>query len=160
MSTINNILHVYTDGNCKRNGKENSEGGWAYVILYNDNIIKKAHGYSKLTTNNKMELTAAIKALETLLDMNSKGMDIIIYVDSMYTMKGCSEWINTWKKNNWISSQKKIVKNIELWQLLDKYITTIMKHNKLQWKWVKAHANNKYNNLVDNMANESIINKK
>ena len=107
MSTINNILHVYTDGNCKRNGKGNSEGGWAYIILYNDNIIKKAHGYTKLTTNNKMELTAAIKALETLLDMNPTEMDIVIYVDSMYTMKGCSEWINTWKKNNWISSQKK-----------------------------------------------------
>ena len=127
-------------------------------ILKDDIVIKKDLGYNKYTTNNQMELTAAIKALEDIITMNPNNININIHVDSMYLLNGITKWLNKWKKNNWKNAKKESVKNTDLWIKLDEYHSIIQQNNKTQWEWVKAHATNKYNNMVDQLANEAIDN--
>jgi len=130
----------YTDGACSGiPGK----GGWAAIILDEENQSSISGSESK-TTNNRMELMAAIMALKKIKNKS----EIIIYTDSRYVKDGITEWIKKWKLNNWKSSNKKPVKNKDLWIKLD---NCCKKHN-VSWKWVKAHAGSKLNNLVDRLA--------
>ena len=121
------MINIYTDGACSGNP---GKGGWGVVILDNNKEIL-LNGGDQLTTNNKMELTAAIKALEYF----ETKKDLNIYTDSKYVKDGIESWIINWKKNGWKTSTKKIVKNKELWIQLDNLIN---KHN-VTWKWVKGH---------------------
>ena len=133
-------LKVYTDGACSGNP---GKGGWAAVILDGKNQTSISGSENK-TTNNRMELLAPIMALKKIKNKS----EIIIYTDSRYVKDGITEWIKKWKLNNWKSSNKRPVKNKDLWVKLD---NSCKKHN-VSWKWVKAHAENKYNNLVDELA--------
>ena len=131
---------IYTDGACSGNP---GKGGWAAIILDKKNQLNISGGESK-TTNNRMELMAAIMALKKIKNRS----EITIYTDSRYVKDGITNWINKWKLNNWKSSNKKPVKNKDLWIKLDNFC---LKH-KVTWKWVKAHAGNKYNSLADELA--------
>ena len=131
---------IYTDGACSGNP---GKGGWAAIIIDGKNQ-SKISGSESNTTNNRMELMATIMALKKIKTKS----EITIYTDSRYVKDGITEWIKKWKLNNWKSSNKKPVKNKDLWMKLD---NCCQKHL-LNWKWVKAHAGNKLNNLVDELA--------
>ena len=133
-------LKIFTDGACSGNP---GKGGWAAIIL-DGNKQSILSGSESNTTNNRMELMAPIMALKKV----KKISEITIYTDSKYGKDGITEWIKKWKLNNWKSESKKPVKNKDLWVKLD---STCEKH-KISWKWVKAHAGNKMNNLVDKLA--------
>tara|TARA_B100000401_G_C52394323_1_gene525782 strand:- start:96 stop:518 length:423 start_codon:yes stop_codon:yes gene_type:complete len=133
-------LKIFTDGACSGNP---GKGGWAAIIL-DGNKQSILSGSESNTTNNRMELMAPIMALKKV----KKNSEITIYTDSKYVKDGITEWIKKWKLNNWKSASKKPVKNKDLWVKLD---NTCEKH-KISWKWVKAHAGNKMNNLVDKLA--------
>ena len=131
---------IYTDGACSGNP---GKGGWAAVILDGKNQ-SSISGSENKTTNNRMELMAPIMALKKIKTKS----EITIYTDSRYVKDGITEWIKKWKLNNWKSANKKPVKNKDLWVKLD---NCCQKHD-VSWKWVKAHAGNKLNNLVDELA--------
>ena len=140
------MIEVYTDGSCLGNP---GTGGWAFQI-FNEGTIINHFGYQLDTTNNQMELTAAIKALEFL----QKESEIILFTDSTYVRNGITSWIVNWKKNNWKNSQKKEVKNKVLWEKLD----FLNSRKNIIWKWVKAHDINEHNNKVDLLAREAAEN--
>jgi len=131
---------IYTDGACSGNP---GPGGWGVYMIYNDHI-KKFHGSESNTTNNRMEMTAAIKGIEAL----KHRCHVIIFTDSTYVQKGITEWIYNWIKNNWHGSDKKLVKNADLWQNL---YNLVQKHE-IEWHWVKGHASNNGNNIADELA--------
>ena len=133
-------LKIYTDGACSGNP---GKGGWAAIIIDGKNQ-SNISGSENKTTNNRMELMAPIMALKKIKTKS----EITIYTDSRYVKDGITDWIKKWKLNNWKSSNKKPVKNKDLWIKLD---NCCQKHN-VCWKWVKAHAGNKLNNLVDELA--------
>tara|TARA_B100001123_G_scaffold343301_1_gene389820 strand:- start:1487 stop:1933 length:447 start_codon:yes stop_codon:yes gene_type:complete len=140
-------IKIYTDGACVGNP---GPGGWAAVILF-DNKKKELFGGEKLTTNNRMELTAAIKALEYCSNEEKQQLSlkqIQIYTDSNYLKEGITIWINKWEKNNWKTSDKKNVKNIDLWKKLREF----EKVNQIEWTWIKGHSNNPMNDLADKLA--------
>ena len=132
---------IYTDGACSGNP---GKGGWAAIILDHDLKQSSISGNENNTTNNRMELMAPIMALKKI----KKKSEITIFTDSKYVKDGITDWIKKWKQNNWKSSNKKPVKNKDLWVKLDNHC---QKHN-VSWKWVKAHAGNKLNNLVDELS--------
>ena len=134
-------LKIYTDGACSGNP---GKGGWAAIILNSDSNQTHISGSEVKTTNNRMELMAPIMALKKI----KKKSEITIYTDSKYVKEGITDWIKKWKLNNWKNSSKKPVKNKDLWIKLD----SLCNKHKVVWKWVKAHAGNKYNNLVDELA--------
>jgi ribonuclease HI len=138
---------IYTDGACSGNP---GPGGWGAVIFDNDNKQKNISGSEKNTTNNRMELSAAIMALE---EVNTNS-EITIYTDSTYVKNGITEWVLKWKENGWKNSNKEPVKNKDLWEKLD----NLCEQNTINWKWVKGHASNKYNNLADELATKAIKN--
>tara|TARA_B110000977_G_scaffold201886_1_gene299811 strand:+ start:18090 stop:18545 length:456 start_codon:yes stop_codon:yes gene_type:complete len=140
---------IYTDGSCLGNP---GVGGWAFVVVHNDGIVSKWANSQCQTTNNIMELTAALKALEYASD--KKMTSINLYTDSNYLKNGMTQWIQSWKSNNWKTSNKKDVKNESLWRDLD----TLNSKLTVDWIHVKAHANNHYNNIVDKLANEAAHN--
>ena len=140
------MIEVYTDGSCLGNP---GTGGWAFQV-FNEGTIINHFGYQLDTTNNQMELTAAIKALEFL----QKESEIILFTDSTYVRNGITSWIVNWKKNNWKNSQKKEVKNKVLWEKLD----FLNSQKNIIWKWVKAHDINEHNNKVDLLAREAAEN--
>lgn len=131
---------IYTDGACKGNP---GPGGWGAVLSY-DKKKKEIYGSQKDTTNNQMELMAVIEALTAL----NTACQVTLYTDSKYVLEGATQWIHGWKKNNWRTSTKKPVKNIELWQRLDPLLS---KHN-ISWHWVKGHAGHKGNEQADFLA--------
>ena len=135
-----NEIIIYTDGSCLGNP---GKGGWAALIIQN-NTEETLIGSEKETTNNRMELTAAINAL-LKIKQNKK---IKIYTDSKYVKDGIQKWINNWKLNNWKNANKKDVKNKDLWIKLDNLIDK----KEITWNWVKAHSINEYNNKVDLLA--------
>ena len=137
------MIEVYTDGSCLGNP---GTGGWAFLIL-NDGGITNHFGYQLDTTNNQMELTAAINALEFIKEND----EITLFTDSSYVKNGITSWITDRKKNNWKNSQKKEVKNKDLWIKLD----ILNSQKKIIWKWVKAHDINDHNNRVDLLAREA-----
>jgi ribonuclease HI len=138
---------IYTDGACSGNP---GPGGWGAVIFDNDNNQTNISGNEKNTTNNRMEILAAIMALKKI----KSNSQITIYTDSTYVKNGITEWMFNWKKNDWKTASKKPVKNKDLWIKLDK----LCEKNKVSWKWVKGHATNKYNNLADQLATSAIKN--
>ena len=143
------MIEIYTDGACSGNP---GPGGWGFVIIDGEDT-KSFSGSEDATTNNRMELTAAIKAIESV----AVGESIILHTDSIYVQKGITEWINKWKKNNWISSTKKPVANKDLWMKLDEYNLS----RDIKWTWVKAHQSDDsndsiYNNMADKLATGAI----
>jgi len=137
-------ITIYTDGACKGNP---GEGGWGAYIEYNNEKVK-LYGYEKDTTNNRMEITAAIEALRYI----KVKSNIIIYTDSKYLMNGINTWINNWKKNNWRTSSNKDVKNVDLWQIIDE----LNSNHSIKWSWVKGHSGNPGNEMADELANFAI----
>ena len=134
------MIKIYTDGSCIGNP---GKGGWA-AIIFNNNEKKILKGSKDITTNNQMELTATIKALEYI----STKDKIQIYTDSKYVKQGITEWITKWKINGWKTSKKEDVKNKDLWLELD----NLTSNNSIEWVWVKAHSDNDLNNEVDLLA--------
>ena len=135
------VVTIYTDGACKGNP---GAGGWGAILKYGD-AEKELWGGEPETTNNRMELMAAIAALECL----KRGSDVVLYTDSQYLRQGITEWIFGWKKKNWRSSTGKPVKNVELWQRLDK----AAEPHKIEWRWVKGHSGDPGNERADQLAN-------
>ena len=142
-----NKVIIYTDGACSGNP---GPGGWGAQLIYN-NTVKEISGFEGNTTNNRMELIAVISSLEYV----SSEDDIEIYTDSVYVMEGITKWIKNWKKNKWLTSAKKQVKNEDLWKKLD----SLCASKKISWTWVKGHSGNKGNERADYLAREA-INKK
>jgi len=139
------MIKIYTDGSCIGNP---GNGGWAAILLMNEKKIK-IKGYKKNTTNNQMELTAPIKALKKI----PIGEKIEIYTDSKYVKIGITEWVTKWKKNNWKTSSKKKVKNIDLWKELD----NLNEKYHIKWCWIKGHSGNILNDEVDQLAREAAM---
>ena len=139
------MIILYTDGACSGNP---GIGGWGVVIIKNNKDEFFLNGGDDHTTNNRMELTAAIKALRYFENKE----DILLITDSKYVKDGIQAWIKNWKKNGWKTVAKKPVKNKELWIELDELIS---KHN-VAWEWVKGHAGNKYNEKADYLARKYI----
>ena len=136
---------IYTDGACSGNP---GPGGWGAVILDEREKQNNISGKVKDTTNNRMELMAPIMALKKIKIKS----DITIFTDSIYVKNGITEWIKKWEKNGWKNSNKKPVKNKDLWIKLN----DLCQKNKITWKWVKGHSNNKYNTLADELATQAI----
>ena len=131
---------IFSDGACSGNP---GPGGWAAIMKYG-NIEKEIFGAENGTTNNRMEMLAAIKALESL----KEECYVDLYTDSVYLKDGITKWIHSWKINNWKSSSKKPVKNVDLWEKLD----MLANKHKITWHWIKGHSDNEYNNRVDVLA--------
>ena len=138
-------VEIYTDGACSGNP---GAGGWGALLRWRD-VEKELSGGEKETTNNRMEMTAVIEALQAL----KRPCNITIYTDSKYVMNGITEWLPNWKKNNWRTSNKKAaVKNVDLWQKIDELIAV----HEIRWVWVKGHDGNKDNERVDELARNAI----
>ena len=136
------MIKIYTDGSCIGNP---GPGGWAAIIISGtrQNTIS---GRKKNTTNNQMELMAPIQALKLFY----KKEKIKIYTDSIYVKDGITKWIKNWEKNNWKTSKKKQVKNLELW----KKLSILANSHDVEWEWVKAHSNDPLNILADKLAKQ------
>jgi ribonuclease HI len=137
-------VEIYADGACKGNP---GPGGWGAWLHY-DGKEKSMHGGEQLTTNNRMELTGVIRALEVL----KRPCYVRIYTDSVYVQKGMTEWITGWKARNWRTADKKPVKNDDLWKALD----LLASQHEIEWIWVKGHAGNVGNEKADLLANEGV----
>ena len=135
---------IYTDGACRGNP---GPGGWGALIKF-DGVEKEIFGGQIDTTNNQMELSAAIAGLTVLTEPCS----VKLFTDSKYVMDGITQWIQNWKKNNWRTAAKKDVKNKELWQKLDQLIS----QHQVQWHWVKGHSGDAGNEAADLLANKGI----
>ena len=137
---------IYTDGACRGNP---GPGGWAAILCYRDkeSIVQGAEAE---TTNNRMELQAAVSALQKL----TRPCTVCITTDSRYLMDGIREWLPNWKRNGWRTAAKRPVKNVDLWRKLDK----LVEGHKVTWNWVKGHSGHAENERVDGLANEAIDN--
>lgn len=139
-------VFIFTDGACRGNP---GPGGWGALLRYGKHE-KTISGSEDLTTNNRMEVMAAIKSLESLRE----SCKIELYTDSQYLQKGITEWLPGWKKRNWKKADKKPVKNADLWEELDRQA---QRHH-ISWHWVKGHSGHRENELVDAIANQAIDN--
>ena len=137
-------VEIYADGACKGNP---GIGGWGAWLKFGDRE-RELFGGERETTNNRMELTAVIRALETL----TRPCEVDVHVDSSYVQKGISEWIHGWKRNGWRTSDKKPVKNVDLWMALDREAA----RHKVAWHWVKGHAGHEGNERADALANKGV----
>ncbi len=137
-------ITIYTDGGCRGNP---GLGGWGAVLIYKG-FEKEIYGGENHTTNNRMELMAAIKALDTL----NEPCKIDLYTDSQYLQKGITEWIENWKRRGWKTSGRAPVKNADLWKILDKAIT----QHDINWLWVKGHGGDPGNDRADALANKAM----
>ena len=138
------VVEIYSDGACRGNP---GPGGWGALLRYNKEE-KELWGGEAATTNNRMELMAAIRALEAL----TRRSHVKLYTDSIYVMKGITVWIHTWKRKGWRTADKKPVKNEDLWRRLDELAA---KHD-IEWHWVKGHAGHPENERADQLANRGI----
>jgi len=138
---MTSIVEIYTDGACKGNP---GIGGWGVLLQY-DGKTRELHGGEAQTTNNRMELTAVIRALEIL----RQGSQVRVHTDSQYVQLGIRDWIRGWKKNGWRTSDKKPVKNEDLWRRLDELAAT----HDIEWLWVRGHDGNPGNERADELAN-------
>ncbi|MBX7228570.1 MAG: ribonuclease HI [Burkholderiaceae bacterium] len=134
-------VEAYTDGACKGNP---GTGGWGVLLKYG-NIEKELFGGAAQTTNNQMELIAVIEALKAL----KRPCEVTVWVDSTYVLKGMTEWLPAWKARGWRTVDKKPVKNVELWQALEKEVA----RHQVKWQWVRGHAGHSGNERADALAN-------
>ncbi len=137
-------VRIYTDGACKGNP---GPGGWGALLQF-DGREKELCGGEPATTNNRMELTAVIRALEAL----RRRCDVDLYTDSQYVQKGISEWVASWKRRGWKTADKKPVKNVDLWLELDR----LSGGHDIRWHWVRGHAGHAENERADQLANKGI----
>ena len=135
---------MYTDGACKGNP---GPGGWGVLLCAGENQ-RELFGGEAQTTNNRMELTAAIEGLRAL----TRPCKVTLYTDSTYVMQGITQWMTNWKRNGWRTADKKPVKNADLWQALD----AARAPHQVNWQWVKGHASNEGNNRADALANKGV----
>ncbi len=142
MTTLPRVT-IYTDGSCEPNP---GKGGWAALLLFPDRQVPLT-GAAPDTTNNRMELTAAVEALQALPERSH----VTMYTDSEYLKKGITEWMPGWRARNW-KRKGGALANVDLWKALDKAI----RFHEIDWQWVKAHATNKYNNQVDQLARDTM----
>ena len=140
---------IYTDGGCSGNP---GPGGWG-VVISADGIVKQISGGEKFTTNNRMELLAAINALSIIKNTPKfEGRRIIVNIDSQYVKNGITTWIKGWKAKGWITADKKPVKNQDLWILLDELNSSL----NVEWNWVKGHAGVEFNEICDSLCKQEI----
>ena len=144
MSTAKKRIDAYTDGACRGNP---GPGGWGVLLRFGDHE-KHLYGGERETTNNRMELMAAIQALESL----TEPCQVKLTTDSVYVQKGISEWLANWKRKGWKTANRKPVKNIDLWQRLD----LARARHEVEWLWVKGHSGHPENELADRLANQGI----
>ena len=140
-------VKIYADGACKGNP---GPGGWG-ALLVKGGIEKELFGGESATTNNRMELTAAIRALDAL----TRACEVDIYTDSQYVQKGMTEWVNNWKRRGWRTADRQPVKNVDLWQQLE----TAAARHKVSWHWVRGHAGHEGNERADALANRGVEHK-
>ena len=139
------VVEVYTDGACSGNP---GPGGWGALLRYGDHVKELCGGDAGPTTNNRMELTAAIEALEAL----TRPSTVHLNTDSTYVRNGITSWLAGWKRNGWKTSDKKPVKNADLWQRLDGAVS----RHQVEWRWVKGHAGVPGNERADALANQGM----
>ncbi len=137
-------MHIYTDGACRGNP---GPGGWGAILRYGDRE-KELYGAERSTTNNRMELMAAIQALEAL----TRGCEVTLTTDSQYLRKGITEWLPQWKRRGWKTADKQPVKNQDLWERLEKAV----ERHRAQWDWIKGHSGHEENERADSLANRAI----
>jgi ribonuclease HI len=138
------VVEIFTDGACRGNP---GPGGWGVLLRYKT-AEKRLSGSEDHTTNNRMELMATIKGLSAL----KRRSEVKVITDSVYVKNGITQWIHQWKKNGWKTASKKAVKNVDLWQQLD----NLVEKHQVSWKWVKAHAGHRENEIVDSLARQAI----
>lgn len=143
---MDNLIKIYTDGSSLGNP---GPGGFGVVVVANNKIIKEFGGWSKDTTNNKMELQGAIEALKYAINLD-KNKNIIIHTDSSYVLLGITSWINNWERNGWKTANKKDVLNKDLWKEL--YSLKLILGDRLSWQKVKGHSSDIFNNRADMIA--------
>ena len=141
---MSDVIEAFTDGACRGNP---GPGGWGVFLRFNDHE-KRLCGGEKETTNNRMELMAVIQALESL----NRDCKVKVTSDSQYVLKGINEWMENWKKRGWKTAAKKPVKNVDLWQRLDK----AREDHNVEWVWVKGHSGHIENEIADELANQGI----
>lgn len=139
-----NLVEIFTDGACKGNP---GPGGWGALLRY-EGKQKELYGGEPDTTNNRMEMTAAVEALKCL----KRPCKIRLTTDSQYLRKGITEWLKGWKKNGWKTAAKKPVKNADLWQALDQEVA----RHQVEWCWVKGHSGHAENEMADSLANRGV----
>ena len=139
------LVEIYTDGACRGNP---GPGGWGAVLTSGEHV-KELSGAEPLTTNNRMELTAVIRALEAL---KRPSQQLRIFTDSEYVRRGITEWVRSWKARGWKTADRKPVKNQDLWERLD----ALAAAHQIEWRWVKGHSGDPGNERVDRLANEAI----
>ncbi len=144
MNEQTSTVEIFTDGACRGNP---GPGGWAALLRHKEEE-KIISGAVEETTNNRMELTAAIEGLEKL----KRPMVVVLTTDSQYVKDGITKWIEGWKAKGWITSQRKPVKNVDLWKRLDQVVAI----HTVEWKWVKGHSGHRENEMVDQAANIAI----
>jgi ribonuclease HI len=137
-------VHIYTDGACKGNP---GPGGWGALLRYGQHE-KELFGGEPATTNNRMELTAVIRALQAL----TRPSEVTVHTDSQYVQKGISEWISGWKARGWKTSDRKPVKNEDLWRALDAQVG----QHRVEWRWVRGHSGHPENERADALANRGV----
>jgi len=137
-------VEIFTDGACRGNP---GPGGWGVLLRFND-TEKTLYGAEAETTNNRMELMAAIMGLESL----NRSCDVSLTTDSKYVKTGISEWIHDWKKRGWKTAARKTVKNVDLWKRLDQAVAS----HDVSWHWVKGHSGHEENERADQLANQAI----
>ncbi|WP_373187670.1 ribonuclease HI [Halopseudomonas sp.] len=138
---MSHTIEIFTDGACKGNP---GPGGWGVLLRLGEHE-KSLHGGELMTTNNRMELMAAIMGLRAL----KKTAQVILTTDSEYVMKGICEWMPNWKKRGWKTASKQPVKNADLWQLLDELVN----QHQVEWRWVRGHSGHRENEIADELAN-------
>jgi len=141
---VSDVIEAFTDGACRGNP---GPGGWGVLLRFNDHE-KRLCGGEKETTNNRMELMAVIQALESL----NRDCKVKLTSDSQYVLKGINEWMENWKKRGWKTAAKKPVKNVDLWQRLDK----AREDHSIEWVWVRGHSGHIENEIADELANQGI----
>ncbi len=145
-------VSIYTDGACSRNP---GYGGWAFIVLNDSEIYASRSGAVEKTTNNRMELTAAIQALTFVYgdkELMENSESITVYTDSQYVKRGATEWLYLWKERRWRNSDREPVKNRGMWEKLDALIQIMP----IRWVWVRGHAGNEYNEICDKLTKDAV----
>lgn len=149
MAASKSEVHIYTDGACRGNP---GPGGWGAILVCKGRE-KTLHGAERETTNNRMELTAAIRGLSAI----KSPCTVYLTTDSRYVKDGVTQWLAKWKRNQWRTSRREPVKNVDLWRALDETVEALRRDGAaVRWRWVKGHSGDEYNERADGLANRAI----